>query len=134
MVKSALTDARADQRISFITAVNTLGCCCVGIDGHDSGVLALPGEGMGGLAGTAIHPLALGNVKLHSQIVADGPLGHLEIIGVGGVRDGQGYKNMRSVGANYVALATAFGQQPRVFFEIAKDIRMKWHEYDPPKN
>jgi dihydroorotate dehydrogenase (fumarate) len=70
----------------------------------------------------------LGNVSiLRRRFDADPRLAHLDIIGVGGVYDGQGYKRMRSVGAMAVGIATALGRQGvDVFTSIEKDINSAW--------
>ena len=83
---------------------------------------------MGGMAGSALHPLALGNVKIMKDLLdSEEELAHVVIIGVGGVSDGQGYRRMRKVGAHAVALATALGRLgTQVFADIAKDIDNKW--------
>lgn len=106
----------AQPKISFITAANTLGSSVV-LDG--SGRPVLPSEGgFGGLAGPAIHPLALGNVLTLRKLFDEAGL-QIDIIGVGGVADATGFRRMRAAGANYVAVATALGKQgPGVFDAI----------------
>lgn len=80
------------------------------------------------MAGPPLHPLALGNVAtLRRKFDADPRLAHLDIIGVGGVYDSQGYKRMRRVGAMAVGIATALGRQGvGVFTAIEKDINSVW--------
>ncbi|KAJ3945047.1 dihydroorotate dehydrogenase [Colletotrichum fioriniae] len=83
-------------KISFITAVNTLGSCLL-LEAGDS---RLPGSGFGGMAGAPLHPLALGNVKTIAELVAREPeLLHIKVIGVGGVSDADGFRRMKSVGS-----------------------------------
>jgi dihydroorotate dehydrogenase (fumarate) len=137
---SALRDADAGERLSFITATNTLGSCLVlggGAQGAAGPVLPGGGAGVGGMAGPPLHPLALGNVAtvrklLDATDVAEGDanvrsLGQISIIGVGGVGDGRGYQRMRAVGAAAVALATALGREgPAVFSRIEKEIGSAW--------
>lgn len=99
--------------ISFITATNTLGSCLV-LDSTDSStppvLNSANGTGIGGLAGAALHPLALGNVRtIRHMLDSHENLRHLDIIGVGGVSDGAGFRRMRNVGADAVAVGTAFG-------------------------
>ncbi|MCJ1466675.1 dihydroorotate dehydrogenase [Pseudocyphellaria aurata] len=99
--------------ISFITATNTLGNCLV----LDSAQSSMPpvlssanGTGIGGLAGAALHPLALGNVHtIRRMLDSHENLRHISIIGVGGVSDGAGFRRMRDVGAEAIAVGTAFG-------------------------
>ena len=129
-LKSALQSSKAESRLSFITATNTLGSCVV-LDQDAQGPV-LPGTaGLGGMAGPPLHPLALGNVATIRKLLdedGDGvELGHIAIIGVGGVGDGQGYKRMRSAGASAVGLATGLGVEgPSVFSKIEKQIGSTW--------
>ncbi|KAB5577543.1 dihydroorotate oxidase [Coniochaeta sp. 2T2.1] len=112
--------------ISFITATNTLGSCLVvEPDAEGDFELALPGSGIGGLAGAPLHPLALGNVTMLAQMLDDtrAELGHVQIIGVGGVADTAGYKRMRAAGAVAVGVGTALGLKGiDVFEEIYGEI------------
>lgn len=106
--------------ISFITATNTLGSCLV-MDGKNGAALgSANGTGIGGLAGDALHPIALGNVKtirslLHSSSHPD--VKSISIIGIGGVSDAAGYKRMMSVGATAVGVGTALGRDGVDIFE-----------------
>ncbi|KAL1879887.1 hypothetical protein VTK73DRAFT_6699 [Phialemonium thermophilum] len=104
--------------VSFITATNTLGSCLVLLEGNDnSGPVpsaqqpALPGAGFGGMAGAPLHPLALGNVATIRRLLDEHKekLGHVRIIGVGGVLDTGGYSRMRSAGASAVGVGTGLG-------------------------
>ncbi|KAH8902751.1 FMN-linked oxidoreductase [Coniochaeta sp. PMI_546] len=115
--------------ISFLTATNTLGSCLV-VEPHAEGgfEMALPGSGIGGMAGAPLHPLALGNVTMLSQMLDNqrAELGHIQIIGVGGVSDGAGYKRMRAAGAVAVGVGTALGLKGMgVFEEIYRGIDEK---------
>ena len=96
--------------ISFLTSVNTLGTSLV----LDQDTLRpklqwLTGPGIGGMAGAALHPLALGNVKTLRDMLDEASLHRIQIIGVGGVSDHAGFRRMRQVGAWAVGLATALG-------------------------
>ncbi|VZH89793.1 unnamed protein product [Fusarium fujikuroi] len=112
--------------LSFITATNTLGSCL--ILENDKLDPQLPGTGVGGMAGPPLHPLALGNVSTLRKMLDQVPeLSHIKIIGVGGVRDGDGYRRMRSVGAYAVAVGTGLGKQgPGVFERIERDLKGEW--------
>ena len=92
-----------DVRISFVTAVNTLGGCVVG-------------DIAGGMAGVGLHPLAVGNVKLLRKGL-DARRLNIDIIGVGGVCDKDGFDRMRSAGAMAVAVGTALGRWGVGIFE-----------------
>ena len=102
--------------ISFITATNTLGSSLfltpspTATSCYQPTISSPSGTGIGGLAGAAIHPLALGNVAtLRRMLDLHEHLKHIEIIGVGGVSDGAGFERMKSVGAAAVGVATALG-------------------------
>ncbi|KAH0498516.1 hypothetical protein TgHK011_005768 [Trichoderma gracile] len=119
------------SKLSFITATNTLGSSLLinpSSSSSSSPEPLLPDAGIGGMAGPPLHPLALGNVSiLRRRFDADPRLAHLDIIGVGGVYNGQGYQRMRSVGAMAVGIATALGRQGvSVFTSIEKDINCAW--------
>ncbi|CAK7204486.1 dihydroorotate dehydrogenase [Sporothrix eucalyptigena] len=97
--------------ISFLTATNTLGSCLV-MTGEGSDVApALPGGGIGGMAGAPLHPIALGNVATLRKRLDTDPavLGHIRIIGAGGVSDAAGYGRMKSVGAYAIGVGTGLG-------------------------
>ncbi|KAK4692395.1 dihydroorotate dehydrogenase (fumarate), partial [Lecanoromycetidae sp. Uapishka_2] len=119
-VISALLASSVDHRcpISFVTATNTLGNCLV-LDSNATPALNSTNEtGIGGLAGSSLHPLALGNVAtLRRMLDAHEQLKDIEIIGVGGVSDAAGYSRMRSVGAAVVGVGTALGVEGVSIFE-----------------
>lgn len=119
-VISALLKSSIDHPcpISFITATNTLGNCLVLDESHVSSLNSSNGTGVGGLAGAALHPLALGNVAtLRRMLDEHEALKNIEIIGVGGVSDASGYRRMRSVGASVVGVGTALGAEGVEVFE-----------------
>ena len=63
-----------------------------------------------GLAGAALHPLALGNVATFRRLLDESEdTRNILIIGVGGVDDGAGVARMNSVGAGAVGCASALG-------------------------
>ncbi|CAK7239387.1 MAG: dihydroorotate dehydrogenase [Sporothrix thermara] len=98
--------------ISFLTATNTLGSCLVMTDPTGTGAVpALAAGGIGGMAGAPLHPIALGNVAtLRKRLDADpAVLGHIRIVGAGGVSDAAGFGRMKSVGAYAVGVGTGLG-------------------------
>jgi len=100
--------------ISFITATNTLGSSLILNNENSPALGSANGSGIGGLAGDALHPIALGNVKtIRAMLDASSFAGvrRIAIIGVGGVKDAAGYKRMRSVGADVVGVGTALGRE-----------------------
>jgi dihydroorotate dehydrogenase (fumarate) len=113
--------------VSFLTSTNTLGSCLV------LGDNMLPGSGMGGMAGAPLHPLALGNVATLRNLLDQEPekeLNGIQIIGVGGVSDADGYRRMRSVGAVAVGVGTALGLKGvDVFGQIERGLEGRWEAY-----
>ncbi|KAF2804905.1 FMN-linked oxidoreductase [Mytilinidion resinicola] len=146
---SALSDAAGAAPvnqpcpISFITATNTLGSSLLltpTLEAPSSPISVTPGSptglprqvyhhtlasstgtGIGGLAGAPLHPLALGNVYTIKGLLFQHPeLEGIQIIGMGGVEDSEGYKRMRAVGASAVGVGTALGRKGvGVFAEIS---------------
>ena len=97
--------------LTFITSTNTLGSCLVLSDDLCPAVNSESGHGIGGLAGDALHPLALGNVKtIRVMLDMHVSLKGICIIGIGGVSDGASFRRMRAVGADVVAVGTALGR------------------------
>lgn len=124
----ATTAAGMPCPVSFITACNSLGSCLVLEEAPRRNympALASPsGTGIGGMAGSALHPLALGNVRTLRMRLDEHPaLRGIDIIGVGGVGDYAGYERMRSVGAAAVAVGTAFGRDGVELFEMIANER-----------
>ena len=104
--------------IAFITATNTLGCSLVLDEGELPALNSADGLGIGGMAGAALHPLALGNVKLLRRLLdAHKSLENIQVIGIGGVSDSPGFRRMRSVGASAVGVGTALGRMGVAVFE-----------------
>lgn len=102
--------------ISFITATNTLGSCLL-LDEIGGDAI---GSGIGGMAGDALHPLALGNVRtirrmLDASVCVE--LRDVAVIGIGGVKDHHGAARMKSVGACAVGVGTALGREGLAVFE-----------------
>ena len=126
MIRSALLNFAPSIPISFITATNTLGCSLLLSSDYDLRPVlnSSDGSGVGGLAGTPLHPLALGNVRaLRRMCDGDEVLKAIQIIGVGGVSDAAGFRRMKAVGASAVGIGTALGRKGvKAFEEISKGI------------
>ena len=109
--------------VDFITATNTLGSCLVVQDtGGSPALKSASGQGIGGMAGAPLHPLALGNVKtIREMLDQHEQLKGVDIIGIGGVSDQAGFKRMQAVGAKVVGVGTALGREGvDVFGKILK--------------
>lgn len=105
----ATTSGGLDSPITFITATNTLGKCLVLKEADDvtiaetsyiPAMITPAGSGIGGVGGSALHPLALGNVRtLREMLDKHDSLKNIDIIGTGGVSDYPSYGRMKSVGS-----------------------------------
>ena len=114
MVVRCLSKVRGDEGgsvVDFVTCTNTLGGCLV-VDEDGGRVLkGEGGEGVGGLAGSALHPLALGNVLVFRRLLdEEESTRNVLVIGVGGVEDKAGFERMKGVGAGAVGCASAMGR------------------------
>ncbi|KAL7276832.1 dihydroorotate dehydrogenase [Rhizina undulata] len=121
---------RAHPVVSFITATNTLGSSLhlrelEPGNGFVPTLASEAGTGVGGLAGEALHWLALGNVStIRNLLNQEERLRNVAVIGVGGVSGREAAERMWSVGAAAVAVGTAFGDKGvGVFEEIAGGCR-----------
>lgn len=85
------------------------------LNGENEAALgSMNGTGIGGMAGEALHPLALGNVRTIRSMLDSSPyaeIRNIAIIGIGGVSDVAGFRRMRSVGAAVVGVGTALGRE-----------------------
>lgn len=97
--------------IQFISATNTLGCSFIPSPAStDPHLSSADGSGIGGLAGAALHPLALGNVKLIRRMLDSTEATKvIEVIGIGGVSDRAGFDRMKAAGVVAVGVGTALG-------------------------
>ncbi|OCF32160.1 hypothetical protein I316_06074 [Kwoniella heveanensis BCC8398] len=134
---ATLVDAIGSHRchFSFLTSTNTLGnslmidlptsSSATQSDTRSRAVAKESFFGLGGLAGTAIHPLSLGNVHSLRQLLdKNANLRGIKILGVGGVADHEGYQRMRAAGAYAVGVATALGRKGlSVFGDIRNSAR-----------
>lgn len=123
MVTKCLVEAKSSEPgegsvIDFITCTNTLGSSLVMTPELAPTLASEAGTGIGGMAGAAIHPLALGNVATFRKLLDEHTdTENILIIGVGGVEDQAGFERMRKVGAEAVACATALGRYGVSIFE-----------------
>ncbi|ONH22275.1 dihydroorotate dehydrogenase [Pseudofrankia asymbiotica] len=86
------------------------------------------GVGLAGLAGPALRPVALGQVRQLRRLLPT----DVEIVGAGGVTNGRDVADFLRAGASAVQIATAYWSRdgdPAVFGEIAAD----WAETSDPE-
>ena len=124
LISALIESSKGRCPVSFITSTNTLGSSLVLLESMAPVLKSSTGTGIGGLAGSALHPLALGNVAtLRRMLDSHELLQHIEIIGVGGVSDAAGYERMRTVGAAAVGVGTALGiYGVEVFKKIKEEV------------
>ena len=124
LISALLESSKCCCPVSFITSTNTLGSSLVLSETLIPALKSTTGTGIGGLAGSALHPLALGNVAIIRRMLdSHERLQHIEIIGVGGVSDAAGYERMRTVGAAAVGVGTALGVYGvEVFKKIKEEV------------
>ena len=81
-------------------------------------------DGIGGMAGVPLHPLALGNVRTLRRLLDAHPATrHVVVVGVGGVDGPAAYRRMRGVGAAFVGVGTVLGRKGvDVFREIGEGL------------
>lgn len=136
VVKAALMESLEKAEgvgIEFITATNTLGTSLLlqpeaGTSTDWTPTLSsADAEGIGGLAGSPLHPLALGNVRMLRRVLdSEDALRGIDVIGIGGVSDAAGFSRMKSVGAEIVGVGTALGRKGvDIFQEISFGGRAK---------
>lgn len=141
MVDALLQSVKAEPKhlpcpVSFITATNTLGSSLLltpSVEGSpphaafEATIKSANETGIGGMAGTPLHPLALGNVyTIKGMLFQHDVLEGIQIIGVGGVEDVHGFNRMRAVGAVAVGVGTALGRKGvKVFEEIRRELKAK---------
>ncbi|KAH8992090.1 hypothetical protein EDB92DRAFT_628783 [Lactarius akahatsu] len=127
-------DSRRLNPFAFFTSTNTLGQTLLFAEqaapaplsvvadsdgGAAPAVFALP-TGLGGMAGEALHPLALGNVYTLRRLLdahTDTSLCDIWIVGVGGVTTREAHARMRKAGAAVVACATVLLREGVSVFE-----------------
>jgi dihydroorotate dehydrogenase (fumarate) len=87
---------------------------------------------LGGMAGEALHPLALGNVYTLRQLLNahhDPSVRNISIIGVGGVTTRAAHVRMRRAGAAVVACATILVREGAGVFEKLSIVGDEWGKW-----
>jgi dihydroorotate dehydrogenase (fumarate) len=105
-------------KIKFITSVQTIAHTLV-IDVESEKPVLKPDQGFGNLGGTAIKPLALGNVRTFYELLK----GEVSIIGIGGVSSGADAFEFLLAGADAVQIGTQFEEEgASAFFRIDNEL------------
>lgn len=101
--------------VKFITAVNTFPNAFA-LDKSGKPRIT-PAGGLAGLAGSALKPIALGQIKQYRAILPE----YVQIAGAGGCRSGQDIMDFKRVGATVVQMNTYYNEDERVFDRILSD-------------
>ena len=74
---------------------------------------------LGGMGGSALKPIALGQVKQLRELLRDG----IDIIGVGGIKTGKDVLDYLNAGASAVQIGTAcFDRGPQIFGDVLTEL------------
>lgn len=92
--------------IRFLTCINSLGNTLV-IDPKTERPIIKPKNGLGGLGGPGIKPVALANVYNFHQLLGD----TVDIVGVGGIATGTDVFEFLLAGASMVQVGTTFQEE-----------------------
>lgn len=105
--------------VKFITCINSIGNTLV-IDPHTEQPIIKPKGGFGGLCGDYIKPIGLANVRAFRELLDDS----VQIIGVGGIKNGIDAFEYLLAGADAVQIATCFEKQgPECFARIEQELK-----------
>lgn len=103
---SAMADIIKQYPISFITCINSVGNTLV-IDAETESAIIKPKGGFGGLCGDYIKPIGLANVRAFSTLLPE----NIDIIGVGGIKNGTDAFEYLLAGASAVQVATCYEKE-----------------------
>jgi dihydroorotate dehydrogenase (fumarate) len=95
-----------DFPIDFITCTNSVGNALM-LDSETHRPVVKPNNGFAGLAGAAIKPIALANVRKFYELVGD----KIQIVGCGGISNGIDAYEFALCGASAVQIATVHDTQ-----------------------
>jgi len=98
--------------VKFITCVNSIGNTLI-IDPETESPIIKPKGGFGGLCGDYIKPIGLANVRAFRELLDDS----VQIIGVGGIKNGVDAFEYLLAGADAVQIATCFEKEGAPCFE-----------------
>ncbi|MBP7819257.1 dihydroorotate oxidase [Candidatus Gracilibacteria bacterium] len=105
------------SEIRFISTINSIGNTLV-IDPETERSVVKPNNGLGGLSGPFIKPVALSNVRMFYQAFR----GEIQIFGVGGVSSGTDVLEFMLAGADAVQAGIVFWNEgPDCFARINKE-------------
>lgn len=105
-------------QVDGATLINSVGNALV-VDAHKEQAVIKPNDGLGGLGGKFVKPVALGNVFSFSKAFN----GKIPVIGVGGIYSGQDAFEFFLCGAQLVQIGTAYKSQGvQVFARVQNEL------------
>jgi dihydroorotate dehydrogenase (fumarate) len=108
-------------KVSYVTTTNTVGNAFICDDEYAA---ILPNNGLGGLSGSCIKYIALGNVRMISELLKKYNRHDINIIGVGGVTSGKDAFEMILCGASAVQVGTChLIEGPSCFERIIQELK-----------
>lgn len=116
------------NRLSFLTCSNSIGNGML-IDADTESTLIYPKHGLGGCGGDPMRPVALSNVYTFNNLLGE----KLDIIGCGGVNNGDDVFNLILAGAKGVQVGTFLARKGVESFKYLTDDlkrRMKKNGYE----
>lgn len=115
----AMADILKRFPVKFITCVNSIGNTLI-IDPETESAIIKPKGGFGGLCGDYIKPIGLANVRAFRELLPD----DIQIIGVGGIKNGIDAFEYLLAGADAVQIATCFEKEgPDCFQRIEDELK-----------
>lgn len=108
----AMAEILKKYPVKFITCVNSIGNTLI-IDPETESPIIKPKGGFGGLCGDYIKPIGLANVRAFRELLDD----NVQIIGVGGIKNGVDAFEYLLAGADAVQIATCFEKEGASCFE-----------------
>lgn len=102
-----MADLILEHDVRFISCINSIGNTLV-IDPETESSVIRPKQGLGGLSGAYIKPVALANVRIFYNLLHEAGV---SIFGVGGIETGTDAFEFLLAGADAVQVATVFEKQ-----------------------
>lgn len=117
LLQSAAAVLASTLRVRAVSAINTFPNAYAA---DDHGRIRInPPHGLAGMAGPALKPISLGQVKQWRTALNENRRPDIQIIGIGGISSGQDILDFKRAGADAVAIATALMDNgPRIFEQL----------------
>jgi len=116
------------SKIDYITCINSLGNGII-IDSDNDSTVIKPKNGLGGIGGKIVKPIALANVSTFYRLLDD----KIDIIGCGGISTGRDAYEHILCGAKVVQIGSQFSKEghqcfTRISQELKNIMKEKGHE------